>query len=268
MRGILIFILWLLLGLAYWYISRNCCEGSEPKLTETVQEIAPIPTKKVKKLTPINFACSDDQPNAEPAWKVFRDSLINNLGKDSVLSIKGLYFEDETYEGTDNLGMARARNVLKLFEGLGEERVALSGESKSDACTQDELNNLIAFRYLRQTKKVKEIDDRTIIHFAFNSTKRLADPEVEAYLDEVAIHLVNTAQKVSLTGHTDDVGSDASNIILGEQRASAIKDYLIRKGVNPSNVLVDSKGERSPIADNTTEQSRNQNRRVELQIIK
>jgi outer membrane protein OmpA-like peptidoglycan-associated protein len=265
---VLIIILWLLLGLFYWYISKQCCTQNPETVQETISQVPSIPVKKITKLTPINFACSDDKPNAEPEWMKFRDSLINNMGKDSVLSIKGLYFSDEVYQGNENLGLARARNVLKLFDNLNTDLVQLDGEGRQDSCVVDELNNLIAFRYLRQTAKIKEIDDRTIIHFAFNSAKKLSDSEIEKYLDDVAARVSNSAEKILLTGHTDDVGSDAANILLGEKRAETIKDYLVRKGVNPSNITVRSKGERSPIALNQSEEGRNKNRRVELQIIK
>ena len=71
-----------------------------------------------------------------------------------------------------------------------------------------------------------------------------------------------------LTGHTDNIGSDASNKVLGQRRADIIKNYLIQKGVDASKIQTSSQGESAPVATNDTENGRAQNRRVELQIIK
>jgi len=272
MRKILIVILWVLLLIFYWICKNNCCGDNvnkdDPPVIGEVKKVVPIKSKEIKKLTPISFKCSDDVPSTDAKWVTFRDSLLNNLNDDSQLEIRGLYFDDESSSGDDNLGLARAKNVLKLFDNLNSEKVKTVGGRKGDNCLQDELNNLIAFRYLKNTKKIKEIDDRTLIYFPFNSTNKLADVEVEKYLDDVAKRIISTAERVSLTGHTDNVDSDAFNMDLGERRATVVSNYLIRKGVNPNKILIRSKGEREPIGDNNTEQGRAQNRRTELQILK
>ncbi|MBT8231099.1 MAG: OmpA family protein [Saprospiraceae bacterium] len=269
MRVILIIVLWVLLGIFYWFCKDKCCaNGNGGAPVSEIEAVTPIEKRVVKKLTPLKFACSDAQPNAEPAWVAFRDSLVSNLSDDSQLQIQGLYSKDESFSGDTDLGMARAKNVLKLFENLESDRVKLSSGNKGDECLQEELNNLIAFRYLKNTKKIKEIDDRTLIYFPFNSTKQIADKEIEAYLNDVAKRVVASGEKVRLTGHTDNVDSDAFNMELGEKRATAISNYLIRRGVNPNKIMIRSKGERQPIGDNKTEEGRAKNRRTELQIVK
>jgi len=222
----------------------------------------------VKKLTPIKFICSEAKPNLEPRWMTFRDSLINKLGEDDLLQIKGLYYEDEFYEGEGNLGLARAKNVLKLFDNIAADRIRIAGQSKGDSCLRDEINNMITFRFLKNTTKIKEIDDRTLIYFPINSVDKLADAEVESYLDEVFIRIEDSGEKLRLTGHTDNSGPDEYNLQLGERRATIISDYFIRKGLHPTRVLIDSKGEREPIESNDTEEGMASNRRTELQIIK
>lgn len=269
MRVILI-LLWLLLGIFYWFCKESCCGDKviDKTAVSKVKEVVPIKRPTIKKLTPISFACSDDQPSTDPAWVKFRDSLLTNLKADSKLEITGLYSVDEDYSGSSDLGLARAKNVLKLFDNLDSEKVSVSSGKKGDRCLQEELNNLIAFRYLKNTKSVKEVDDRTLIYFPFNSTDKLDDKDVESYLDDVAKRVVASGERVKLTGHTDDVDSDAFNLALGERRATVVSNYLIRKGVNPSKIMIRSKGEREPIGDNTTEEGRAQNRRTELQILK
>lgn len=269
---ILIPILWILLGIFYWFCRDNCCSDKATSeaipIVSKVQKVAPIVTKKIRKLTPISFKCSDDVPSTDAKWVQFRDSLLSNLKIGNQLEIRGLYADDETSTGSDNLGLARAKNVLKLFDNLGEDKVKVVGAKKGDKCLQEELNNLIAFRYLKNTKKIKEIDDRTLIYFPFNSTNKLSDKEVESYLNDVAKRVVASGERIRLTGHTDSIDSDAFNMRLGTRRATVVSDYLIRKGVNPNKILIRSKGEKEPIGDNSTESGRAKNRRTELQILK
>ncbi len=266
---LIVIIIWLLLGIFYWKCHMACCHndiGSQDKAAP----ILPVKSisQKIKKLTPLRFDCSDANPKVEPEWVRFRDSLITNLNDNSLLEINGFYYTDEETIAEDNIGMARARNVLRLLTDIGEDRVRLSSKIKGDSCLHSELNNLITFRYARNTEKIKEIDDKTIIYFPYGSTQKLDDNEVEAYLDEIVSRVKSSGESIRLTGHTDDDGSEAFNLALGERRAIAIQNYLIKKGLSPRRVIVTSRGEKDPIANNYTEEGKAKNRRTELQIIK
>ncbi|HMR42403.1 MAG TPA: OmpA family protein, partial [Saprospiraceae bacterium] len=70
------------------------------------------------------------------------------------------------------------------------------------------------------------------------------------------------------TGHTDNVGEADENMKLGARRAGAIKDILVKSGVNANQITTDSKGESQPVASNDTEEGRHDNRRVEVRLIK
>ncbi len=70
--------------------------------------------------------------------------------------------------------------------------------------------------------------------------------------------------EVRIIGHTDNVGSDAVNDPLSLQRAQSTRDYLAARGVSPSRVSIEGRGEREPIATNATADGRAQNRRVEI----
>lgn len=71
---------------------------------------------------------------------------------------------------------------------------------------------------------------------------------------------------IDIYGHTDSVGSDAYNLRLSERRAGAVADYLIGQGVNGQRLVVRGRGESQPIASNSNETGRAQNRRVEIVI--
>jgi outer membrane protein OmpA-like peptidoglycan-associated protein len=72
---------------------------------------------------------------------------------------------------------------------------------------------------------------------------------------------------IEVVGHTDDVGDDAYNMDLSEQRAAAVSQYLIEAGVDASKIVAVGAGESLPIATNTTEQGRVENRRVEVLVL-
>jgi OmpA-OmpF porin, OOP family len=86
-------------------------------------------------------------------------------------------------------------------------------------------------------------------------------------LDELAAALkANPQAKLYIEGHTDNVGEDYANMQLSENRARAVKNYLISKGVNEWNFKIAWYGETHPVTTNDTEEGRRLNRRVELQI--
>lgn len=69
-----------------------------------------------------------------------------------------------------------------------------------------------------------------------------------------------------IVGHTDNVGSESFNQTLSEKRASAVSNYLASLGVSNNRLKIQGKGELQPVASNDTEESRSQNRRVEIAI--
>ncbi|SKA08734.1 OmpA family protein [Consotaella salsifontis] len=71
---------------------------------------------------------------------------------------------------------------------------------------------------------------------------------------------------VDVAGHTDSQGSDSYNFALSQRRASAVAQYLTSQGLNPQRFNVQGYGESAPIADNSSEAGRAQNRRVEIAI--
>ena len=90
------------------------------------------------------------------------------------------------------------------------------------------------------------------------------DPRFEALLDlgAAALQLLPEATLV-VTGHTDDRGTDATNIALSQARAQVVVDWMIGKGIDPARVIARGAGESEPTADNATPEGREANRRIE-----
>jgi outer membrane protein OmpA-like peptidoglycan-associated protein len=115
------------------------------------------------------------------------------------------------------------------------------------------------------TEKKIELSDK--IYFAHNSAVLL--PVSYPILDAVLrVFEDNPALHVRIEGHTDDQGSDEFNLKLSDGRAQTVARYLIARGVEPKRIVAVGFGERQPIAENTTESGRAQNRRVEFFILK
>jgi len=90
-------------------------------------------------------------------------------------------------------------------------------------------------------------------------------PNLRPILDRFAQELVaNPAATVRIIGHTDSTGSDAVNNPLSVNRAAAVRDYVVTRGVASQRIAIDGRGSREPIADNSTEAGRARNRRVEI----
>ena len=88
-----------------------------------------------------------------------------------------------------------------------------------------------------------------------------------ASLNKVASVLSDYPQTaVHIIGHTDSSGSDNYNQQLSVQRASSVKNYLTRQGVNEPRTRTDGLGESSPVASNATADGRSRNRRVEIYL--
>ena len=87
-------------------------------------------------------------------------------------------------------------------------------------------------------------------------------------LDKLFEYLqINTSIKIRILGHTDNIGSEEDNQKLSEDRAEAVTDYLVDKGVNKDRIQYEGYGESKPIADNSSESGRKLNRRTEFIII-
>ena len=73
---------------------------------------------------------------------------------------------------------------------------------------------------------------------------------------------------IEVRGHSDSVGNYSKNMVLSQQRAESVRQYLISKGIEPERIRAAGFGSSSPIADNRTAAGRAQNRRIEVVRIK
>lgn len=103
------------------------------------------------------------------------------------------------------------------------------------------------------------------VFFATGSYKLL--PKSFKSLNEVAnLMKADESLMVDIDGHTDEVGTDESNQVLSDNRAGAVKEYLIKQGVEETRLKSAGYGEAKPVADNKTAAGRAKNRRTEMTV--
>ena len=115
---------------------------------------------------------------------------------------------------------------------------------------------------------IPKVIDRMTIHVNFDFNKATIRKPDDADLQK-AIDFIRKypEAKISLEGYTDNIGSDAYNLKLSEKRADAVKEYLVKHGINGARIRTAGHGKADPVATNSTEAGRFQNRRVEILIL-
>lgn len=105
-------------------------------------------------------------------------------------------------------------------------------------------------------------------NITFATDQAAVQPQFYPTLNSVALVLREFDQTlVDVYGHTDSTGSDSYNFGLSQQRAQSVLAYLVSQGLDPRRFESQGFGETRPIADNSTEQGRSANRRVEIRIV-
>ncbi len=117
-------------------------------------------------------------------------------------------------------------------------------------------------------KEEQEIIKKAFDNLEFETGKAVIRKSSLSSLDELAEVMRKRAEfKLSLAGHTDNIGTPEANLRLSENRTLAVKNYLVKKGIAADRIKTEWFGQTKPVASNTTPEGRQQNRRVEMNII-
>lgn len=136
-----------------------------------------------------------------------------------------------------------------------------------DKCPGTPVGKKVDEKGCQYVEKGEKIILQGDVTFAFN--KFDLTPQATATLDVFAARAVESLDKfadILVEGHTDSVGSDAYNQTLSEKRANAVKNYLALRGIPANKLMAEGKGEKVPVADNSTTLGRAANRRVEIRV--
>ncbi len=113
----------------------------------------------------------------------------------------------------------------------------------------------------------KQVFQKALQGIQFESGKDVIKPVSFDILNQIVkIMKENSHYYLTINGHTDNVGSPASNQVLSENRANAVKNYLIKGGVEPVRLTAQGFGDAQPVVENTTAANKAKNRRVEFVV--
>lgn len=249
---LLIFLLFIVLAWASWRWYKNTVACCEEEIVEVVYG-------------PLIFDCATDAPITNEKWPDKKAEIIAGRIAEKKLLIVAPYFEGED----ESVALARANNVKMLFmPELADKDVVVDVRSGGNCeATKIDLMHQSVFKWVTRNEDVVEHLDHTVVYYVYNSTQEIVTPNSGAYFEELSKLLVETGDKIVLTGHTDDVGSDEFNLQLGMDRANEFKEHLVGLGVPEAQISTQSKGKSMPVTDDTSEIGQQKNRRVEIHII-
>ena len=246
---ILLFLFWSL-GSGWYYVSE-------------VKKVYPISKSLVEVKPAILFGFNNAKPIISEKYIEFKQGLLSRIGDFNKLKITGLYSADEINSTSfENLGIARAIAIQNMLEEVGQERVTIAAEQidvLSNVLTVDG----VSFRVFVCNEIYEETEFGAVI-YDVDSLDGGLNISLDNYLKFLSKEENN--RRIDLTGHTDDIGDEGENYRLALKKANIIREALIEKGMLPENINANSKGQSEPVADNSTEEGRSQNRRIELVI--
>lgn len=167
-------------------------------------------------------------------------------------------YDNEKYELTvEASGFARARYMIDPAEANADRKVVRDIELTIPQSAMGHAETV------HTVGKVMRLDN-----LIFEVGKSKIDPTSYSELDEVVQMMRNNPKMViQLEGHTDVRGDPRKNMELSQQRVTAVRDYLIKKGVHKGKVRTKAFGGTQPISRENTEEAHKLNRRVEVRIL-
>lgn len=204
-----------------------------------------------------------EQTEAEEAYRAKQDTLRRSAIQQATEAKKTLA---ATW---DNLSNAR-REIADQQTQIQKSKAELDAEKQ--AREKAEQSAAAAMASLSKIAQVKEEQRGVVItldgQVLFVTGKAELLPIARDRLNQVAKSLkeLDDDKLVSVEGFTDSRGADDMNQKLSQDRANAVKDYLVSQGVKPEKLRAVGRGEANPVASNDTPEGRANNRRVEIVI--
>jgi outer membrane protein OmpA-like peptidoglycan-associated protein len=162
-------------------------------------------------------------------------------------------------------------NWQSLSAGCSDgEIIVFKSEQKFNAL-KAQTNVYVALDSIKvKLRKQQSVIDKKIVlqNIFFDTNQTTLKTASSQTLDELYNLLQQFPKlRIKVTGHTDAIGDDGQNLKLSMGRAKAVIDYLTAKGIEPRRLTSEGFGESRPLADNGSEIGREENRRVEFEII-
>jgi len=220
-------------------------------------------------------------------WDLYSFNLYQDARPERILFLKGTVRDENTTEPV------KARIELKNVETKKIEEIPLDSNTGNYVAVAPYNNDYVMTvkkaDYVYETKYIAKVDsshpvirnvDVDIKPIELNQSYRINDiyfgfnkfdltPESKFVLDQLIEFLSeNPVICIQIQGHTDNIGNDADNLKLSDNRARSVYNYLVQKGINATRLTYKGFGKTVPVAGNDTEEGRAKNRRTVFVITK
>jgi OOP family OmpA-OmpF porin len=200
----------------------------------------PCPTEAEDHLAP---APNDGCPNKDPDG----DGIL--VPEDKCPTEKGVAPDGCPVHDKDQDG------ILDEVDKCPDQPETKNGFQDADGCP-DELPKEVA----RFAGVIKGIE--------FDFGKATIRKESNKVLDDAIKVLKQYPElKIMVSGHTDNVGEPQKNVELSQERANSVKEYMVGKGIETGRIETRGAGPNEPVADNSTDKGRQENRRIEFKLL-
>ncbi len=235
------------------------------------------------------FAYFTSTANSLGLHDIFRIKLPEIVKLKPVVLVKGTVWNDKNNQPVsaeiiyETLPDGKEVGRARTDPNTGEYTIVLpAGYNYSFRAIADDFIGVAQNLNLTEVTEYAEFEQRslrlapieigtivTLNNIFFDYANANLKPESFSELNRVAEFLKsNSGIKIEIGGHTDNSGSDATNDKLSKNRAQAVTDYLINSGIDASRITAVGYGKNRTVADNSTEEGKAKNRRVEFTIIK
>ncbi|MFI5221123.1 MAG: OmpA family protein [Bacteroidia bacterium] len=196
----------------------------------------------------------NNQVKADSSMKALKYAMMNDSDSDGVSNI----FDKEPHSLPGAIVDGGGRTLDVDRDGIPDFQDScptLAGKISNHGCP------------LQPTKQQLAVITDGIKNLQFETGKSIIKSSSFAALDALAQMLVeNSSFAFRIEGHTDNVGKSADNLLLSQQRAEAVKLYLVNKGVADSRITAKGYGDTRPVVSNETAAGKAKNRRVDMTI--
>jgi outer membrane protein OmpA-like peptidoglycan-associated protein len=232
------------------------------------------------------YFVSDKESNGEN--DIFRIKLDKAIQPDPVALVYGNVYDAQTkqplqasisYEALPKGGEAGSAVANPVTDGYKvvlplKSKYTFTAKAEGFMSAEEEidLTEETAYKEIRKDLYLMPLAVGQLVrlnHIYFEQSKHeLLETSFEELNRVAALMKENSTMEIQLEGHTDNVGDFMLNVELSRNRVSAVKNYLVDKGIEENRIQVKGYGSTRPVASNSNEKSRQQNRRVEFLILK
>jgi outer membrane protein OmpA-like peptidoglycan-associated protein len=271
LRAILFVVAWLVFAFTTFTfcIEPECCDDRVEVVDDDDDSSVIVPPQDR------NYAVVSRLNDAEvlsgDLWADVRAKLLADYAAkpDQELDIYGHYYADEPKpEGSENMGFNRAEQIKAMVvPDIPAGKInTLARRLETELPPADQLwqAGIFNFKSISNPTPVDTLGNEIVVRFPFNEATKSVEQRVTDYLAKLADRLKKTEETVTITGHTDNVDTDAFNQGLGQRRADFLKKLIVDRGISASRISTRSDGETNPIDTNETAEGRSNNRRAIL----